>query len=165
MTRSASFFSAKELTKMALITALYVVVTVVFAVLSFGPLQLRLSEAFNYLALYHKRYVVAVTLGVVIANFMSPTWFLDVPIGGFSTFLVLIICRAVTKNMKHEILKLAITAVIFAVSVFTVAVQFVVLFDAPFYYTWLTMGIGELISMSVGGVVIYLLSKKIDFTK
>src|SRR5699024_12165256 len=59
---------AYELTKMSLVASLYVVVTMMLAVFSFGAIQLRLSEMFNYLALYNKRYVISVTLGVVFAN-------------------------------------------------------------------------------------------------
>ncbi|MDY0409737.1 QueT transporter family protein [Virgibacillus soli] len=157
--------SVHELTKVSLVAALYFVVTVMLAVISFGAIQLRLSEMFNYLALYHKRYVVAVTLGVVFANFMSPTWALDVPIGGIATFLVLVLCRAVTKNMKNHIEKMAVTAVIFAISMFTVAGQLHILLDLPFFYTWFIVGVGELLSMTVGGFIIYFVSKKIDLTK
>lgn len=154
-----------ELTKTALVAALYVAVTLLFAVISFGAIQLRLSEMFNYLALYHKRYVYAVTIGVVLANFLSPTWLLDVPIGGIATFLVLMLCRAVTKNMKNEVLKLIVTAILFTLSMFTVAGQLTILLGLPFWATWLTVGIGELLSMAVGGVTIYLIGKKVDFTK
>ncbi|AIF44957.1 QueT transporter family protein [Virgibacillus halodenitrificans] len=157
--------SVSELTKVALIVALYVVVTAWFAVFSFGAIQLRMSEMFNYLALYHKRYVLAVTLGVVFANFMSPTWMLDVPIGGLATFLVLILCRAATKNISNQIVKMAVTAVIFALSMFTVAGQLSIMLDLPFFYTWLTVGLGELLSMTVGGFFVYMLSKKIDLSK
>lgn len=157
--------TAVELTKISLIASLYVAITAAIAVLSFGAVQLRIAEMFNFLALYHKRYVVAVTLGVVLANFMSPTWVLDVPIGGIATFLVLMLCRAVTKHMKNEIAKLAVTAVLFAISMFTVAGQLTILNGFPFFYTWLTVGLGELFSMTVGGTIIYLLSKKIDLTK
>lgn len=153
-----------ELTKIAIISALYVIVTISLAPISFGAIQFRLSELFNFLALYHKRYVLAVTFGVIIANFMSPTWFLDVPIGGASTFLVLILCRYVTKRLQNDIIKIGITAIIFAISMFTVAAQLTILFDLPFFYTWLTVGISELLSMSVGGIVIYRLAKRIDFT-
>jgi len=157
--------SVRELTKVALVAALYVAVTVVLSVISFGAVQLRLSEMFNFLALYNKRYVVAVTLGVILANFMSPTWILDVPIGGIATFLVLILCRAVTKNMKSDSRKMVVTALIFAVSMFTVAGQLTILYDLPFWATWFTVGVGELLSMTVGGVTIYLLNKKIDLSK
>lgn len=154
-----------ELTKIAIISSLYVIVTISLAPISFGAIQFRLSEMFNFLALYHKRYVIAITFGVVIANFMSPTWFLDVPIGSISTFLVLIFCRYVTRQMKNDILKIVTTAIIFAVSMFTVAAQLTLLFDLPFFYTWLTVGIGELLSMTIGGIMIYWLAKRVDFTK
>lgn len=156
--------NAIELTKIALVTSLYVTVTIVLAVFSFGLIQFRLSEMFNYLALYHKRYVIAVTLGVVIANFMSPTWVLDVPIGGLSTFLVLILCRYLTRDIKSDLYKMMITAIVFSISMFTVAGQLTFLFDMPFFATWLIVGLGELVSMAIGGIFIYLLSKKIDLS-
>src|SRR5690554_3729179 len=88
--------SVQELAKMGLIAALYIAVTLVVAPVGFGPIQFRLSEMFNYLALLHKRYVIAVTVGVMIVNFFSPFGLIDVIVGGLSTFLVLIISRAAT---------------------------------------------------------------------
>ncbi|WP_304439145.1 QueT transporter family protein [Oceanobacillus sp. Castelsardo] len=119
--QETSLTSTRDLTKIGLVAALYVAVTLILSVISFGAIQLRLSEMFNYLALFHKRYIVAITLGVVIVNFMSPMWFLDVPVGGIATFLVLILSRALTKNMKNLKAKLATTAIVFALSMFTVA--------------------------------------------
>lgn len=160
-----SRISSSDLTKTGVVAALYVAVTLVLSVISFGAIQLRLSEMFNYLALFHKRYIVAVTLGVVIVNFMSPMWFLDVPIGGIATFLMLILSRAVTKNMKNLKMKLAVTAVIFALSMFTVAGQLHIVFEMPFWITYVTVGLGELFSMTIGGVIIYLVNKKMDLAK
>lgn len=154
-----------ELAKTALVAALYVTVTIMLSVISFGAIQLRLSEMFNYLALYNKRYVVAVTGGVVIANFMSPTWILDVPIGGIATLLVLLLCRRLTKNIKNDALKMGVTAMIFTLSMFTVAGQLTILLGLPFWLTYFTVGLGELLSMTVGGMIMYSLHKKIDFTK
>ncbi len=165
ISKETSRTALNEMTKTALVAAVYVAVTLLLAVISFGAIQFRMAEMFNYLALFNKRYVAAVTLGVVIANFMSPTWILDVPIGGIATFLMLILCRAVTKNMKNDIWKIAVTAVLFALSMFTVAGQLTILFDLPFWATYLTAGLGELLSMTVGGVLIYFISKKIDLTK
>lgn len=157
--------SIQEMTKIAIVTALYVAVTVLLSVISFGPLQLRLSEMFNYLALFNRRYVIAVTLGVAIANFMSPTWVLDVPIGSIATLLALIISRLVTRNMENLKLRMIFTAIIFAFSMFTIAVQYYILLDYPFFYTWLTIAIGELFSMTIGGIIIYMVSKRINLTK
>ena len=163
--KSSPRVAVSELTKIALVAALYVAVTVILAVISFGAVQLRLSEMFNYLALYNKRYVVAVTAGVVIANFMSPTWILDVPIGGIGTLLVLLLCRRVTRNIKSDVLKMGVTAIIFSLSMFTVAGQLTILHGFPFWLTYFTVGVGELLSMTVGGIIMHSLHKKIDFTK
>lgn len=154
-----------ELTKISLVAALYITVTLMLSVFSFGAVQLRLSEMFNYLALYNKRYVVAVTAGVVIANFMSPTWVLDVPIGGIATLLVLLLCRRLTKNIQNQFLKMSITAIIFTLSMFTVAGQLTFLLGFPFWPTYATVAIGELFSMIVGGMIIHSLSKKIDLSQ
>ena len=101
---SSSRVNVHETAKVAIVASLYVAVTLVLAVISFGAVQLRLSEMFNYLVLFHKRYIVAVTLGVVIANLFSPMWWIDVPVGGIATLIVLVICRIVTKNMIHILL-------------------------------------------------------------
>src|SRR5699024_10752360 len=95
-----SHISSSDITKTVIITVLSVTVTFALSIINFGAIQLRLSEMFNYLALFHKRYLIAITFGVVIVNFVSPMWFLDVPIGGSATFLVLILSRYITKNIK-----------------------------------------------------------------
>lgn len=162
---SAERVNVRETTKVGLVAALYVAVTVVLAVISFGAVQLRLSEMFNYLALFHKRYIVAVTLGVVIANFLSPMWWIDVPVGSIATFIVLVISRIVTKRMKHLVSKMIVTAVLFTLSMFTVATQLMLIYELPFWPTYGTVAVGEALSMLVGGIAIYLLQQKIDLTK
>lgn len=154
-----------ELVKISLAAALYVAVTLVLAVVSFGAIQIRLSEMFNYLALFHKRYVWGVTLGVIIANFMSPTWVLDVPFGSTATFLALLISRAIAKRIKSLVAKMAVMTVMFMISMSMIAIQLVILLDLPFFLTWFTSAISELISMTIGGAIIYMLSKKVDLSK
>ncbi|KAF1305198.1 QueT transporter family protein [Enterococcus saccharolyticus] len=164
-TRSVTHWTTQETAKMALVTSLYVVVTIALSVISFGAVQIRLSEMFNYLALYNKRYIWAVTLGVVIANFWSPNGLLDVVVGSICTFLVLVVNQYVTKRIKNMKYKMVVTAIVFALSMFTVAGQLTILYDLPFFYNWLIIGIGELLSMTVGGIIIYAVGKKIDLTK
>src|SRR5699024_12771303 len=92
--------------------------------ISFGAIQLRLSEMFNYLALFHKRYVVAITLGVVIVNFVSLMWFLDVQIGGIATFLVLVISILATRRIKNLNIKLPIIVLILSLPILTLSGHF-----------------------------------------
>ena len=160
-----SLTSTRSVVKISLVAALYIAVTLILSVISFGPIQLRLSEMFNYLALFHKRYIVAVFLGVVIANFMSPMWFIDVPIGGIATLAVLLVARAMTKNIKNVKVKFVVTAIIFTLSMFTVAVQLYIILNLPFWWTYLTVALGELLSMTLGGFIMYAVSKKVELTK
>lgn len=163
--RSVTHWTTQETAKMALVASLYVAVTIALSVISFGAVQIRLSEMFNYLALYNKRYIWAVTLGVAIANFWSPNGLLDVVVGSSCTFLVLVVNQYVTKRIKNMKYKMVVTAIVFALSMFTVAGQLTILYDLPFFYNWLIIGIGELLSMTVGGIIIYAIGKKINLTK
>ncbi|GAA4072141.1 QueT transporter family protein [Amphibacillus indicireducens] len=157
----------QELTKMGVIAALYIAITLAVAPVGFGPIQFRLSEMFNYLALFHKRYVIAVTIGVVIVNFFSPFGLIDVVVGGLSTFLVLVISRAATKRMKNLKAKMVVMAAIVVVSMFTIAGQIYFISEEPesFWFMYLTIAGGQLVSMTIGGVIIYIVNKKIDFSK
>ena len=162
---SAQRWTTTDTAKMAVVTGLYVAVTIVLSVISFGAIQLRIAEMFNYMPLFNKRYTIAVTLGVAIANLASPLGIVDVLLGSISTLIVLLICRVVTKKIKSLKKKMIITALIFAFSMFTVAGQLTFFYQAPFFFNWLIIGLGELLSMSLGGVLIYLINKRIDLTK
>lgn len=162
---SAQRWTTTDTAKMAVVTGLYVAITIVLSVISFGAIQLRIAEMFNYMPLFNKRYTIAVTLGVAIANLASPLGIVDVLLGSISTLIVLLICRVVTKKIKSLKKKMIITALIFAFSMFTVAGQLTFFYQAPFFFNWLIIGLGELLSMSLGGVLIYLINKRIDLTK
>lgn len=163
--RSDSVWTTSEIAKIAVVAALYVAVTVILAPFSFGQVQLRVSEMFNFLALYNKRYVWSLTIDCAIANLASPNGLVDVVFGSLCTFFVLVFCRWVTKNLNSMPLKIAITTILFALSMFTVAGQLTFLYQMPFMINWLYIGIGELLSMTIGGIIIYLVSQQFDLTK
>lgn len=95
---STQHWTTTDTAKMAVVTGLYVAITIVLSVISFGAIQLRIAEMFNYMPLFNKRYTIAVTLGVAIANLASPLGIVDVLLGSISTLIVLLICRAATKK-------------------------------------------------------------------
>ncbi|OUK11856.1 hypothetical protein BU183_18720, partial [Enterococcus faecium] len=66
------------------------------------------------------------------------------------------------KNMK---IKMAVTACVFAFSMFTVAGQLTILYQLPFFLNWWVIALGELASMIVGGIIIYWIGKKVDLSK
>lgn len=157
--------SAEELAKMGIVAALYIAITLAVSPVGFGPIQFRLSEMFNYLALLNRRYVLAVTLGVVIVNLFSPLGIIDVIVGGASTFSVLIISRFLTKRMKSLKIKMVTMAITVTLSMFTIAWLFYFLGEAPFWLSYLTIALGQLVSMTVGAFIIYFVNQKIDLSK
>lgn len=150
-----------QLTQVALVAALYVAITLGLAPLSFGVVQLRFSEFFNYFALSSKRYVWGITLGVLIANFFSPNGWLDVLVGSCGTFIFLTLSRVLTKKILSVKVKMVVMALLFTFSMFTVAGELTFLYQAPFFYNWGIIALGELLSMTVGGVIFYPLSQRL----
>ncbi|MCT4396602.1 QueT transporter family protein [Periweissella beninensis] len=154
-----------KLVLMGLVAAMYVALTSSFG---FGIVQFRMSEMFNHLAAFNKRYIVAVTLGVVIANsFQSPYGMIDVVVGSLQTLVMTSLAYFCTRKVKNTITKLTITTVISTLMMWLIAVEIMYMTKAPiaFWPTYGSLMVGELASMVLGGIIIYFISKRIDLTR
>ncbi len=81
-------WSIRQVATMAVIAALYTVVTGVFAPIAFREVQVRISEALCVLALFTPAALPGLTLGCFLSNLLwSPFGFLDVALGTLATFL------------------------------------------------------------------------------
>lgn len=82
----------KTFTRVAMIAAVYTVVTLALAPVSYGNIQVRLSECLTMLPLIYEPSVLGVTLGCFLSNLigamtgMNPTGYLDAVIGTLATF-------------------------------------------------------------------------------
>jgi uncharacterized membrane protein len=83
----------QTLTKIALIAALYSVLSLVLAPLSFGTLQVRVSEALTLLPLIYPPAILGLTLGCFITNLLGAFMglnilgFMDVVFGTLATLI------------------------------------------------------------------------------
>lgn len=76
----------KDLVFQALLAALYVVLTVPFEPISFGPIQFRVSELLMILIIINPKHSIGIVLGCFVANFASDMpW--DILIGTLATAL------------------------------------------------------------------------------
>ncbi|MDR0885461.1 MAG: QueT transporter family protein [Clostridiales Family XIII bacterium] len=152
------------LTKSAIVVALYVTITIALAPISYGVIQCRLSEMLNFLALHNKRYIISITVACAIANIFSfgP---IDMVVGSLASFVFLWIGRIICNKIQNHIVKYATFAVIFSVGMFPIAIELKAMYNMPFFATWLSLGLGELVSLVLGGVVMTALGKFIDFSK
>lgn len=84
-------FALIFLIRSSLIAALYFVLTTVLAPISFGVVQVRISEALVVLPYSFPEAILGVTLGCFLANLFSPFGPIDWVFGTFLTFAAAII--------------------------------------------------------------------------
>ena len=93
----------QKITKTAIISALYSVLTLVFAPISYGVIQLRISEVLTVLPKFSKSSILGLTIGCFISNyigmsFMGTTGIIDVIFGTLATFLAGVCSYCFRKN-------------------------------------------------------------------
>ena len=100
-----SKWSARDLAEVALVAAIYIALTVTppLNAISFGAVQFRISEMLNFLGFYHKKYILAVTIGCMISNLMV-YGVVDLLVGGLSTLLFVSIGVLLFERYKKEYL-------------------------------------------------------------
>ncbi|WP_203267680.1 QueT transporter family protein [Streptococcus uberis] len=160
-------YTVRDYVHIALVAALYVVLTITppLNAISYGMYQFRVAEMMNFLAFFNKKYIIAVTLGCMIANFYS-FGLIDVFVGGGSTLLFVTLGVLLFKKYKNDYVFNGLFnkaffyfSLFFAASMITVAIE-LSFFGSPFLLTWFTTVMGELASLLIGSIIIDKLSKR-----
>ena len=79
--------TTKFIAQAAIIAALYVALTLIFAPISFGVVQLRVAEALTILPLFTAAAVPGLFIGCVLANLLGGAIVLDVIFGSIATLI------------------------------------------------------------------------------
>ncbi len=135
----------------AAIAAVYAALTIGLAPLSYGPIQVRISEFMTLLAFYNKAFIPGLVIGCFIANIGSPFGITDMIVGTFATFL------AVWLMPKCKNVWLAsLTPVVFNAIIIGIELAYLgeVPFDGALLGVMAYIGIGELIAVTVIGVTL-----------
>lgn len=157
----------------ALVTALYIALTMVVAPVAYGPIQFRISEALNFIGLYNRRYIYSITLGVMIVNFLQSN-LLDVVVGGVHTLISLLIARWLGEKVvqwmgekaKHPLfVRYIVMTFVFTATMFIIAWMLIHLgYENYFWQTYGVLALSEFIVMTLGGLVMYfLIDPRINF--
>ena len=140
--------NTKDIIKIAIVAAIYAVMTVAISPLSYGPIQLRFSEILVLLCFYNRKYCVSMTVGCFIANIFSPMALLDVPFGTLATILaVLFLSRG--KNLFVG----SLWATIF--NGIIIGTELYIAFKEPILISMGTVAVGEFIVVSIIGVLVF----------
>ena len=95
-------FTTVKIIRAAVIAAVYSVLTVLVAPLSYGPLQIRFAEALTILPVLFPEAVIGVTAGCLISNIFSPATWLDVVFGTLATFAAAVLTYYIGRFFKRK---------------------------------------------------------------
>ncbi|MFS9036456.1 QueT transporter family protein [Streptococcus australis] len=166
-------YTVRDLAQIALVAALYVALTITPPLNAIGSneIQFRVSEMLNFMAFYNRKYIWSVTIGCMISNFMS-YGIVDLIVGGGSTLVFVTLGVYLFKRFEKEELFNGwirkdhfLFSILFALSMFTIALELHIINETPFFLNWLTTGLGEFASLIVGAILIKRISNHIDLTQ
>ena len=145
------------MTQAAMIAAIYVVLTYVFAPFSFGEIQVRISEALTILPVFTPAAIPGLFVGCLIGNILGGAILPDIIFGSIAT----LIGAFFTYQLRNRNQFLAPLPPVIAN---TVIVPFVLYYGygvtLPIPFMMLTVGVGEVLSCGVLGMVLYFALKK-----
>ena len=128
------------ITQAAMIAAIYVVLTYIFAPFSFGEIQVRISEALTILPVFTPAAIPGLFVGCLVANIVSPVGLVDVIIGSAATLLAALLTYLLR---EHRLLALLPPVLTNAILVGTELYYFYnVDFSLPACMFW--VGLGEM---------------------
>lgn len=127
----------KALTRAGVIAALYAAVTLLLAPISFGPMQLRVSEAMTLLPVLWAEAVPGLFVGCFIANLIGGYGIVDAVVGGIATLVAALLTRALRgKRAVAALPPVLVNAVAIGLLLHVVA-------DAPLWLTMVYIGVGQ----------------------
>ena len=138
------------LTHAAMIAAIYVVVTVLFAPFSFGEIQVRVAEALTILPYFTPAAVPGLFVGCVIGNIIGGAILPDIIFGSFATLIGACITYLLRNNSKYLA---PLPPIISNMVVVPFVLYYAYGITLPIPLMMLTVGIGEIISCGVLGMI------------
>ena len=140
------------MTHAAMIAAIYVVLTYLFAPFSFGEIQIRLSEALTILPLFTPAAIPGLFIGCLLGNILGGAILPDIIFGSLAT----LIGAFFTWKLRQKGPIIGVLPPIVANSLivpFVLRLGYGVPLPLPFMA--LTVGIGEILSCGVIGNILY----------
>lgn len=145
------------MTQAAMIAAIYVVLTFLFAPFSFGQIQVRIAESLTILPLFTPAAIPGLFIGCLIGNILGGAILPDIIFGSLATLIGALFTYLLRKQNKY-------LGVVPPIVSNTLIIPFVLHYgygiNLPVPFLMLTIGIGEVISCGVLGMIIYFALRK-----
>lgn len=148
----------KPLARGALIAALYAVLTIILAPISYGPVQFRISEALTLLPFYFPEAVPGLFAGCVVANFFGGYGMLDIVFGSLATLIAAFMSRR-----AGNIFIAAIWPVLANMMIIGTMLHYLI--EVPLFATCLYVGLGEAGACYIVGVPLMKILERRDIIR
>ena len=145
--RKNEVFNTKNMVRLALVAAVYVVVTLLIEPLAYGPIQARISEALVLLCFYRKDYCASMILGCFIVNFFSPFGIYDIIFGTLATAVAVIPMYYFKNIYVASLLPVISNGLIVGFELY--------LDGEPFWFSAGTVALGEAVVVCFLGVLLF----------
>lgn len=140
------------LVQAAMIAAIYVVLTVIFAPFGFGEIQVRIAEALTILPVFTPAAIPGLFVGCLIGNILGGAILPDIIFGSLATLIGAVFTYLLRNQSKY-------LAPLPPIISNTVIVPFVLRYaygiNLPIPFMMLTVGVGEIISCGILGIIVY----------
>ncbi|MBT2685083.1 QueT transporter family protein [Bacillus sp. ISL-37] len=158
--------NTRTIVRNGILAALYIAVSAVIQPFGFTNVQFRVSEMFNHLIVFNKKYFFGIVLGVFLTNLLfSPMVAYDLVFGVGQSVISLLITIFTAKYIKSIIGRMIVNTVVFTFTMFLIAIELNLAFQLPFWFTWLTTAAGEFTVMAVGIPVMLAINKRVNLEK
>ena len=140
------------MTQAAMIAAIYVALTYLFAPISFSEIQIRIAEALTILPVFTPAAVPGLFIGCLIGNTVSGALLPDIICGSLAT----LIGAFFTWKLRNAHPFLApVPPIVANTLVVPFVLKYAYLVDLPIPFMMLTVCIGEILSCGVLGLILY----------
>ena len=150
--------NSKFLAEVAIIAAIYAILTVMLSWISYGQVQFRIAEALLILVLFKKSGPAGLVLGCLIANIFSPIGWPDIIFGTLGSALAVYGIYL----LKDRIIFISLLPGVIA-NALLVGLELKLFFNLPFFVSALYVGAGQAVVIYALGVPLYYGLKKIGF--
>jgi len=136
-----------------MIGAIYAVLTVLFAPISYGMIQVRIAEMLMVLPYFTKAAIPGLFVGCLIANVFGGHGLLDIVFGSLATLISAYIVSKIDNRYLVPLPPVIINAVI-------VGMVLSVVLELPFYLTAAWVGAGQVVACYGLGLPLLLFLEK-----
>ena len=145
------------ITQAAMIAAIYVVLTIVFAPISFNFMQVRISEILCILPLFTSAAIPGLTVGCVLGNLFGGGVIYDIVFGSLATLLGAYFGYLLRFNRWL----VPIPTIVSNAVIIPLVLKYGYMIDEPLYLMSIYIAVGEFISVFIlGEILISFLQKR-----